>query len=495
MDNNNFSGTIPEAICFLGPYHDEAASADGILFDCNDQLCGCCWCPCDTNSTSNDTECRTEAFIPAEDDEEWPGAFPNIPNVLMVNIRTDDFPQETTLKWAKQVGHLWETFNENYLFESDADQVNTFSRPIQPDTNYRLRFFDIDGTCCGLGYGWFTVTNSTPSSHTSNGTVLWQAIGDVFEDSLYGLLDVYISIDSEGHSQFSQMVLPTSSDLVREDENWPGAFPNAPNAISINIQTDDWPQEISWEWSTEVGPDEWKTLDSGFPGDTAGLLSYTMQIEPDTFYRFYVFDSGGDGTCCRHGFGWFSITNSTPSELLNGTVVWEAPGVGFTELVVNLWVDGAGNVHVHTFEPSRDDADWPGAFPTPGNDSNTITINMRADDYPEETTWEWSMEVEHNYWVVLDTGSLSDVSSLHSRSLQVETATLYRLMVADSAGDGTCCSYGEGWFTITNSTPSSNHEQGTVIWDATGGVFDGRLDVYIQIDSTGSAFLVGEESM
>lgn len=496
VQNNKFNGTVPELLCSLGLYDNEAMWATGIQFDCNEALCGCCWCPCaGSPAPPNHTECRTEYFIPAEDDGEWPGAFPSPPNsstLLTLNIRTDGWPQETNIEWSKKTAlGLWETVHETFLFEWDRDRLKNDTQSLESDTEYRMRFSDHDGICCSLGFGWLTITNSVPSSDFNNGTVLWHAAGDIFQEAPWGILDVFFLVDNAGSSNFARVLFPNSSDLVMEDHNWPGMFPTNTSVIAFNVQTDSWSHETSWEWSTMVAPETWEPIATGTPGDEVGLHSYIRRVEPNTFYKLKIFDSSGDGTCCRGGFGWFTITNSTPSdEFSNGTVIWDSTGAFFSALDVRLWVDADGSAQVYAFEPSRDDADWPGAFPSPIGVSNAVSINIRTDNYPTETALEWSVKVKDGSWRVLEHGNPSKVASLVSSTKQLESDSLYKFRVSDSVGDGTCCQYGKGWFTITNSTPSNNHARGTVIWEVAGDSFGAKLSAYIQTDSFGNAFFV-----
>lgn len=50
LSHNQLTGTVPEELCAMGQIQDPSDWWEqGLLFDCNDKLCGCTWCPCDTN--------------------------------------------------------------------------------------------------------------------------------------------------------------------------------------------------------------------------------------------------------------------------------------------------------------------------------------------------------------------------------------------------------------------------------------------------------------
>lgn len=285
-------------------------------------------------------------------------------------------------------------------------------------------------------------------------------------------------------------------------KKWPGHFPtplNASNVVSINIHSDDFPEEISWEWSILDDHDStWRRLEFGSPTGLSSLSAFTMIVESNSFYRLKILDSYGDGSCCYVGYGWFTVLDSTPSkDFLNGTVIWQAAGHEYSVgLDVILRVDWEGKVHHNSTvvadipEPSDYDDEWPGLFPGPAGHSHAITLNIHTDQYPEDLTWEWSQELESGSWQALASGTPREVMGLFSKTLSVQSNSLYRLRLLDDNDDGLCCDYGFGWFTITNATPSLDHSDGTVIWYGRGDVLQSLLDVFIYVNSAGNAQFV-----
>lgn len=195
LNDNLLSGSIPESLCSLGLYHERMDL--GLSFDCSGMLCGCCWCPC---SGSNYTaECQALPYIPSRDDEDWPGEFPSEANAIAINIHTDDSPHQTGFWWGvEDVPGVWKTLEfKHYVVR--ANSIHSYTKLVDPGALYRVQIIDSrgDGTCCAGGLGWFTITNSTPSSEYKEGSVIWEATGDFLEESL----DVYIRTDSNGNAQ------------------------------------------------------------------------------------------------------------------------------------------------------------------------------------------------------------------------------------------------------------------------------------------------------
>lgn len=195
-NNTGLSGTLPEELCSLGLYNPNFDL--GLSFDCSDQLCGCCWCPCPGSNTS--AECGASAVDPIlSSDLEWPGLFPtNSTNAININFRTDPFPTQLSVEWNWQgESGEWELVE---LFEPDKpNEMYDYTVEVKPDSLYQLSLFDSngDGACCDYGYGWFSITTSAPSPDHEDGTVIWSKTGE------FGYTHVVLlQVDSDGNVEF-----------------------------------------------------------------------------------------------------------------------------------------------------------------------------------------------------------------------------------------------------------------------------------------------------
>merc|ERR1719221_2379755 len=110
----------------------------------------------------------------------------------------------------------------------------------------------------------------------------------------------------------------------------------------------------------------------------------------------------------------------------------------------------------------------PSSSPTPmppcqladGGDGVTLQVNLKTDNYPAETTWSLTRTCS---------GSESIASGSEYSSANTDFSTSYcvqdgkfQFTINDSYGDGICCSYGEGSYSVLR--------QGTV--EISGGQFD-----------------------
>jgi len=123
------------------------------------------------------------------------------------------------------------------------------------------------------------------------------------------------------------------------------------------------------------------------------------------------------------------------------------------------------------------------SFDIGGNEYITqqITLELLTDDYAEETSWEFR-EIGG---AVLDSGSYnqSDDNTTFIETFGVVQDNCYEFEIFDSFGDGICCEFGEGFYTLTTDSAD-------VIID--GGEFSSSEITEISIGeelSTGDAFL------
>ena len=243
-------------------------------------------------------------------------------------------------------------------------------------------------------------------------------------------------------------------------------------------------------------------------------------------------DESRDGICCRYGSGNVQVLNTATGEELWSDNGDYGPGeqvyINLTETGEALWVannpdgtsdpdwgqdedttssngNGDGDIGEDDiwgwltedidmeedidFDPSLDSPEWPGAFPE-ASASNTIMFNLRSDDFPDETTWTWSKRTETGEFERVNEGQPNRGNTLFKTALALEPDSVYRLRIDDLLNDGTCCLYGGGWFTLTNSTASEDHAEGTVVWKMTGNGFDGTENVFIWADPEGRSHSV-----
>eukprot|EP00566_Odontella_aurita_P003492 CAMPEP_0113595590 /NCGR_PEP_ID=MMETSP0015_2-20120614/39818_1 /TAXON_ID=2838 /ORGANISM="Odontella" /LENGTH=1552 /DNA_ID=CAMNT_0000502917 /DNA_START=104 /DNA_END=4762 /DNA_ORIENTATION=+ /assembly_acc=CAM_ASM_000160 len=187
---------------------------------------------------------------------------------------------------------------------------------------------------------------------------------------------------------------------------------NAPacTPVEVIILTDNYPWETTWslfdsdntKWGSG-GPYDKKDVE-------VGIFSPGVCV-PDNSYTFTINDAAKDGVCCGYGQGSYEVK-------AGGEVV--AKGGKFRKVMT----------HAFTLPP------------TPANFFLTLT----TDKYGSETSWFVS-KVSANTEVLSGDGYASSTTYSVEEYLSIEDC--YTFTIRDSFGDGICCSYGEGSYSVT----------------------------------------------
>ena len=290
-----------------------------------------------------------------------------------------------------------------------------------------------------------------------------------------------------------------------------------PIMIKVTVAADAYPAETSIELKhMGTGKELWYVGYDSSPNDkfsnTLSLFERTFVNVPPGEIYLAISDRGGDGICCVYGNGYVLISNAR-----DGHEIYRQGGSfdGRMELYLDInpygkatWADNtpksssASNNLGKLFDPPRDDPQWPGSFYSgerlAGSSPLGLTINIRYDSYPLETLWVWEKLVYNDPqladdasktpkatpgWKRIDSkpdddGQQGDEIVVYDQEI-VDYPGLYRFNVSDTIGDGTCCSWGNGYFTITNAT--------SVVWQATGDKFTKNMDAYIWVNDRGEA--------
>ena len=89
-------------------------------------------------------------------------------------------------------------------------------------------------------------------------------------------------------------------------------------------------------------------------------------------------------------------------------------------------------------------------FTTTNLDSeyDIVTLVINADNYPQETSWKLYDEGANQ---IVNTGSLQGGMDFYSEDICIDYSSCFTLYFYDSYGDGICCGYGEGDFSVLDS--------------------------------------------
>ncbi|MCA1753032.1 MAG: T9SS type A sorting domain-containing protein, partial [Flavobacteriales bacterium] len=148
-------------------------------------------------------------------------------------------------------------------------------------------------------------------------------------------------------------------------------FPN-PKSVRVVIRLDQFPDETTWQISSEDGT----VLYSGGPYFVQGsTIDETFCIGSDLCYYFDIFDSASDGLCCDYGQGNYRLINGEDNSIL-------AQGASF----------GASQRTTICNRPPGSPIPDPetifGIYPNPSDQQATFVIKGHKDGTPRITLYD-----------------------------------------------------------------------------------------------------------
>jgi len=223
--------------------------------------------------------------------------------------------------------------------------------------------------------------------------------------------------------------------------------------ISVAIKTDDHPTETSWSL-IDVCP-RGREVTSGGPYTNAGVVETTVIRTRDSRYLFTIVDTGGDGLCCNHGAnGYYKVTMDGVEQLSGGEFeITEGAFFGTCTMPTT-----SKPTNQMTAPPTNNPTS-PGTTsspPTSTFDMVAISTEIKFDNYPSDITWK----MENTCYggnVELDMGGPYPQTPEYEGKTKPVFNTVtsngsFKFTINDSFGDGLCCTYGNGGYTITYGT-------------------------------------------
>jgi len=178
--------------------------------------------------------------------------------------------------------------------------------------------------------------------------------------------------------------------------------------MSLKLKTDQFGEETSWTIKNSDGS---TILDGSEFEDNSNFLVKSCLPLSD-HYTFQIKDSEKDGICCNYGDGYY-------------------------ELSYDNAVIGVGG----SFD--RQTQHILGECPS---GHSKFSLHIRMDRYATETRWKLLL----SDWTLLDSGGYyytESFSDFHYDTCLL-TSKCYRFRIFDRAGDGICCSQGNGFYEI-----------------------------------------------
>ena len=94
-------------------------------------------------------------------------------------------------------------------------------------------------------------------------------------------------------------------------------------------------------------------------------------------------------------------------------------------------------------------------WPYPEIPTASFVVEIRTDDYPAETSWGVT-DHSGNQIAGINAGDLSNASTVYTWEMELDMGS-YTFTIYDSYGDGICCNYGQGYYSLVlNGTEIAN---------------------------------------
>ncbi len=217
---------------------------------------------------------------------------------------------------------------------------------------------------------------------------------------------------------------------------------------TLTLVTDNFPQETSWEVRD---PNNVIVAQGDSYTNPNTTEIETFCLPKGVCFDFVIIDSQGDGICCGFGNGSYTVTNQA------GTTV--ATGGQFTNTeTTQICVAGGATCNDGIQNQGETGVDCGGPC-TPCQTCDMHTLTLVTDNFPDETSWEVR---DPNNVIVAQGDNYTNQNTTEIETFCLPTGVCFDFVIFDSQGDGICCGFGNGSYTVTN-------QAGTTV--ATGGQF------------------------
>ncbi len=398
---------------------------------------------------------------------------PCVTDTVVLNITLDNYPSETT----------WDLKDASGTVVASGGPYNTQGGTVSQTFNlasgdYTFTIYDSygDGICCAYGNGSYSLTSGSVT---------------IVQGGSFG---------SSESTNFCVDMGSGGSDTTP---------PSAPtNLTASNITTSS--VDLSWSAATDnVGVAGYNIyVDGSFVGNTTALTYTVSGLSASTTYNMSVtaYDAAGNESTAAT----ISVTTATPPDttppsaptnLTASNVTassvdlsWSAAtdNVGVTGY--NIYVNGspvgnttALNFTVSGLSPNTTYTMGVTAVDAAGNESAAATVSVTTqssgtncvggnlslsitlDNYPGETTWDIKNDAGNT---VASGGPYSTAGATVNQNINLGSGN-YTFTIYDSYGDGICCAYGNGSYTLSSGS--------TII--ASGGSFTSSESTSFCVDA------------
>jgi len=210
--------------------------------------------------------------------------------------------------------------------------------------------------------------------------------------------------------------------------------------VKVDINTDNYGYETSYEITNSAG----STLMSG-RGYNANTDNSESKCFDNGSYTFTINDSYGDGVCCSYGSGSYSVKLDNAEVASGGTfgasesTSFDVTGPRPPECASDIECDDGDSCTTDTC----DNGICTAILACNSCGKYEVKVDITTDRYGYETSYE----ITNSVGSALMSGSGYSSSTDYSESNCLDTGS-YIFTISDSWGDGICCAYGNGSYSV-----------------------------------------------
>ena len=375
-------------------------------------------------------------FLASLDEDQPTGGSTNASTdgpFLTIQIQFDGYPSEIGWILRSDVGVPSQTRIEGrqttntvafrpprYYNASLANQIVTETIAIPPsNADYTFIMTDSfgDGLCCENGTGYYK---------------LWQGPA---EDNV-----LLANGDLQGMSrEVSDFTLSFSPNSSPSATNTPASSP-APTVplptvdVRIDLQFDSYPEEMGWSIQ-DSNLNEIVKKPPGTYTTPNSQVSETVALASGQSYLFTMVDNFGDGMCCGNGNGTYYVYIEEGNNSVLAVFGSEFKTEDTSRFVI-------GN-------------EYP------------INLQFGTDLNPGEIAWYMErLDLEEGTATVAispyEYGG--QASTIVTESVMGEESGVYRFVILDAGGDGTCCEHGDGFYRMFVGDADTSDDSNAVVF-------------------------------
>ena len=227
-------------------------------------------------------------------------------------------------------------------------------------------------------------------------------------------------------------------------------------SVVVNSLNDSWcgdVEETNWPFiGCTASPDPYATLTDG-NGNTvfqsaSNVDNFSLELSlnialTDFPYTLTIWDE--DGVVAGIGSNDDNLGNFTLDGSQTGTFTLSNSGTTITVTVMASYM-GCTDVNASNYDPVATMNDGSCIYEECSENENLIAIEVQTDAWGYETAIQLT---GFNGQLYLDVSDFSD-NTLSNFNVCVPNSGVYSFTITDEYGDGICCDYGEGYYTITS---------------------------------------------